>query len=42
MYSNSVVISGLFAMVLVHWIERRKKFRGPEIDLDALNASNVL
>lgn len=42
MHSNSVVISGLFAVVLVLWIERRKKFKGPDIDLDALSASNVL
>ncbi|KAE8337215.1 hypothetical protein BDV24DRAFT_154536 [Aspergillus arachidicola] len=39
---NVVVITGLFVLVLVLWIERRHKFKGPEIDWDALNASNAL
>ncbi|KAE8354855.1 amino acid transporter [Aspergillus coremiiformis] len=39
---NSVVIVGLFALILVLWMERRRKFTGPEIDWEALNVSNAL
>lgn len=42
MDSACVVISGLFALILLCWIERRGKFQGPKIDWDALNASNAL
>lgn len=38
--SSSVVLVGIFVLVLLLWIERRKKFSGPEIDWDMLNASN--
>ncbi|KAB8206400.1 amino acid transporter [Aspergillus parasiticus] len=39
---NAVVITGLFGLVLVLWVERRHKFKGPEIDWDALNVGNAL
>lgn len=38
--SSAVVLVGIFAVVMLLWIERRKKFSGPVIDWDALNASN--
>ena len=38
--SSAVVLVGVFVVVLLLWIERRKKFSGPVIDWDALNASN--
>lgn len=38
--SSSVVLVGIFVLVLLLWVERRKKFSGPEIDWDMLNASN--
>ena len=38
--SGAVVLLGIFAVVLLLWIERRKKFSGPVIDWEALNASN--
>ncbi|KAE8147897.1 amino acid transporter [Aspergillus avenaceus] len=39
---NSVVISGLFGIILLLWLERRNKFKGPDIDWEALNASNAM
>ncbi|GAM90464.1 hypothetical protein ANO11243_085080 [Dothideomycetidae sp. 11243] len=39
---NSVVIVGLMVIVIACWLERRKKFKGPIIDLDALNANAAL
>ncbi|PLB49685.1 amino acid transporter [Aspergillus steynii IBT 23096] len=39
---NAIVISGIFAIILILWIERRKKFQGPAIDWEALNASNAM
>ena len=38
--SSAGVLVGIFSIVLLLWIERRKKFSGPVIDWDALNASN--
>lgn len=35
-----MVVVGIFALVLLLWVERCKKFSGPDIDWDALNASN--
>ncbi|KAJ5380098.1 uncharacterized protein N7496_002526 [Penicillium cataractarum] len=34
---NAAVISGIFFIVLLCWIERRRKFCGPAIDWDVLN-----
>jgi choline transport protein len=39
--SNSVVIVGIFSIVLLCWIERRQKFCGPAIDWDILNAAEA-
>ncbi|KAJ5097065.1 amino acid transporter [Penicillium angulare] len=36
---NSIVITGIFGIVLLCWIERRKKFCGPAIDWDILNVA---
>lgn len=36
----SVVIVGLFVIVMLWWIERRNKFQGQAIDWEALNANN--
>ncbi|KAL5361180.1 amino acid/polyamine transporter I [Aspergillus floccosus] len=38
----SVVIAGLFGLFMLFWMERRKKFKGPDIDWEILNASNAL
>lgn len=40
--SNAVVITGILAIILLLWIERRKKFRGPDVDWEALNARNIM
>ncbi|KAJ6094544.1 hypothetical protein N7467_002057 [Penicillium canescens] len=39
---NSVVISGIFGIVVLCWIERRKKFCGPAIDWDILNVAQTV
>ncbi|PYI16615.1 amino acid transporter [Aspergillus violaceofuscus CBS 115571] len=36
---NSVVLTGIFAIVMLCWFERRGKFSGPNINWDALNAT---
>ena len=39
MSSRAVVLVGMFVLVLLLWIERRKKFSGPKLDWDALRTS---
>ncbi|OJJ30922.1 hypothetical protein ASPWEDRAFT_62284 [Aspergillus wentii DTO 134E9] len=39
---NSVVICGIFAIILLLWIERRKKFSGPNINWELLDATRQL
>ena len=39
--SISVAI-GPFGLSMLFWMERRKKFKGAEIDWEALNAGNAL
>ncbi|KAI9043603.1 amino acid transporter [Aspergillus affinis] len=39
---NAVVIVGIFTLIMLLWIERRRKFQGPNIDWEALNASNSM
>ncbi|KAH8130097.1 hypothetical protein ACSS6W_008232 [Trichoderma asperelloides] len=37
---NSIVIVGVMVIILALWLERRNKFRGPEIDWVFINANN--
>lgn len=39
MSSSAVVLVGMFVLVLLLWVERRKKFLGPKLDWDALHAN---
>lgn len=41
--SGSVVIAGIFVVIILLWVvDRRKKFAGPKIDWEALNAKNAI
>ena len=41
--SGSVVIAGIFVVIILLWVvDRRKKFAGPKIDWEALNAKNAM
>ncbi|PLB40464.1 putative choline transport protein [Aspergillus candidus] len=40
---GSVVIAGIFVVIILLWVvDRRKKFAGPKIDWEALNAKNAI
>ncbi|OJJ75768.1 hypothetical protein ASPBRDRAFT_117010 [Aspergillus brasiliensis CBS 101740] len=39
---NSIVICGTFAIILLCWLERRKKFSGPMINWESLNAAQAV
>ncbi|KAF9885319.1 hypothetical protein FE257_013036 [Aspergillus nanangensis] len=39
---NAPVVAGLFTLVCLSWVHRRKKFKGPEIDWELLNAVNTM
>ena len=40
MSSSAVVLVGMFVLVLLLWIERRKKFSGPKLDWDELRTNS--
>ncbi|GLA60365.1 hypothetical protein AtubIFM54640_000816 [Aspergillus tubingensis] len=39
---NSIVICGIFAIILLCWLERRTKFSGPTINWETLNAAQAV
>ncbi|PYH29104.1 amino acid transporter [Aspergillus neoniger CBS 115656] len=39
---NSIVICGIFAFILLCWLERRTKFSGPTINWESLNAAQAV
>ncbi|KAL3447220.1 amino acid transporter [Aspergillus insuetus] len=39
---NAPVVVGLFGLICLSWLERRGKFKGPEIDWELLNNVNLL
>lgn len=41
MSSSAVVIVGIFLLVVLLWIERRKKFQEPKLNWDVLRASEA-
>ncbi|KAH8698943.1 amino acid/polyamine transporter I [Talaromyces proteolyticus] len=39
---NTPVLLGLFILICLFWLERRKKFSGPDIDWDMLDVANTV